>query len=66
MNKGRLAGGVACLLVAAGLAVLIFALPGGKVVFTIGDTNAPWIPVFVLAGIGTALAATAQRGSART
>lgn len=61
MNKGRLIGGILCLVVAALLAVLIFALPEGKVVFMVGDSNAPWIPVIVLAGAGTGLVGTAFR-----
>lgn len=61
MNKGRLIGGIVCLAVAALLAVLIFALPEGKVVFMVGDSNLPWIPVIVLAGVGAALIGTAPR-----
>jgi len=61
MNKGRLIGGIICLAVAALLAVLIFALPEGKVVFMIDDGNMPWIPVIVLAGVGAGLVASAPR-----
>ncbi|MGD2041140.1 MAG: hypothetical protein PVH11_09955 [Anaerolineae bacterium] len=59
MNKGRLIGGLVCVAVAALLAVLMFTLPEGKVVFMIGDSNQPIIPVIVLAGIGVALISSA-------
>jgi hypothetical protein len=61
MNKSRLVGGIVCLVVAALLVVLIFALPEGKVVFMVNDSNAPWIPVIVLAGAGVGLVGTAHR-----
>ena len=61
MNKGKLIGGIICLVVAALLAVLIFALPEGKVVFMIGDSNVPWIPVVVLAAVGAGLVSSAPR-----
>ena len=61
MNKGQLAGGIICLLVAGLLGVAMFALPEGKVVFMIGDSNVPWVPVIVLAGIGVALVSTSWR-----
>jgi len=59
MNKGRLVGGIICLVLAALLAVLVFALPEGKFVFTIGGSNVPWVPVIVLAGVGAGLVGTA-------
>ena len=59
MNKGRLIGGIVCLAIAGLLTALIFALPEGKVVFMISDSNMPWVPVIVLAGIGAALVSTA-------
>jgi hypothetical protein len=37
----------------------MFTLPEGKVVFMIGDSNQPIIPVIVLAGIGVALISSA-------
>lgn len=61
MDKGRLAGGIICLLVAGLLGVAMFALPESKVVFMIGDSNVPWVPVIVLAGIGVALVSTSWR-----
>jgi hypothetical protein len=59
MNKGRLIGGIICLAIAGLFAALIFALPEGEFVFMIGDSNAPWIPVIVLAGVGAGLIGTA-------
>jgi hypothetical protein len=61
MDKGRLVGGIICLLVAGLLGVAMFALPESKVVFMIGDSNVPWVPVIVLAGIGVALVSTSWR-----
>ena len=62
MNKGRLIGGILCLVVAAMLMVLIFTLPEGKVVFMVGDSNVPWIPVIVLAGLGAGLMGVGDAG----
>jgi riboflavin transporter FmnP len=59
MNKGRLLGGIICLALAGLLGVLMFALPEGKVVFMIGDSNVPMIPVLILAGVGAGLVGTA-------
>lgn len=61
MSKGRLIGGVICLVLAALLVVLMFALPEGKVIFMIGDSNVPWVPAIVLAGLGLWLLSTAWR-----
>jgi hypothetical protein len=61
MNKGRLIGGIICLAAATLLAVLIFARPEGTVVFMMGDSNVPWSPVIVLAGLGAGLVGTAPR-----
>lgn len=61
MQKGRLVGGIICLLAAGLLGVAMFALPEGKVVFMIGESNVPWVPVLVLAGIGVALVSTSWR-----
>ena len=61
MNKGRLAGGVICLLAAGLLGVAMLALPEGKVVFMLGDSNVAWVPLIVLAGIGVGLISTSWR-----
>lgn len=66
MNKGRLIGGIICLAAAGLLAVAIFALPEGEFMFMIGDSNTPWIPVIILAGIGAALVGTAPSWGRRT
>jgi hypothetical protein len=60
MNRGRLVGGIICLALAVLLAVLNLTLPAGKVVFMVGDTNAPILPVIVLAIVGLALLITAR------
>jgi hypothetical protein len=64
MSRGRLIGGVICLVLAALLVVLIFALPEGKNVFMIGESNVPWVPSLVLAGLGAWLVSTAWRRQA--
>ena len=61
MKKGRLVGGIVCLVCAGLLGVAMFALSENKVVFMIGDSNVPWVPVLILAGIGVALISTAWR-----
>jgi uncharacterized membrane protein YccC len=61
MNVARLIGGLVCLAAAVLLAVLMFTLPEGKVVFMVGDRNLPIIPVTVLAILGLGLVVTAWR-----
>jgi hypothetical protein len=65
MNKGRLVGGIICLILGALLAVLVLTLPEGKFIFMVGDSNVPWVPVIVLAGVGGGLvnAAWKHRGT---
>ncbi|MCU0521597.1 MAG: hypothetical protein MUF84_12990 [Anaerolineae bacterium] len=58
MKTGRLIGGIACLVVAAVLAVLIIAVPG-KVMYYVDERNVPWLPVGVIAVAGIILVATA-------
>jgi LPXTG-motif cell wall-anchored protein len=55
MKIGRLIGGFFC--VAAGVLLLILdaVLEEGKVVFMIGDTNAPIVPAIGLILVGLAL-----------
>lgn len=62
MNAGRLVGGLICLASAVLLAVAAVALPEGEVVFMVGDTNRPIIPVIVLAGVGVMILTTAAWG----
>lgn len=61
MNKGRLIGGIILVAVAVLLAVLSFVLPEGDVVFMMGDTNAIYVPVFVVGGLGLWMLATARK-----
>ena len=61
MNKGRLIGGIACLVVAAALAVLILVAPG-KVYFILDEQNYPWVPTIVFSIAGIVLVASAGVG----
>jgi hypothetical protein len=61
MNKGRLLGGLICLVLGLLLGVLALTLPEGKVVFMMGDRNLPIVPVIGLVGLGVALLAAAPR-----
>jgi hypothetical protein len=61
MRIGRLIGGIICLLAAVLLAILIFALPEGKVVFIMDEANMPWVPVIALAALGLGQLATSVR-----
>jgi hypothetical protein len=60
MNKSRLIVGIALLAIAALLAVLTVALPGGKMVFMVGDTNIPLLPAVILGILGLVLLVTAR------
>ncbi len=59
MNKTRLVWGIICLVLAALLGGLVFALPPESMVFMLGDRNLPWVPPIVLAIVGLVLLATA-------
>jgi hypothetical protein len=59
MAKGRLIGGTICLALAVLLAVLVFALPEDRMIFVVGNTNAPIIPAAILAVVGVVLLTTA-------
>lgn len=61
MDKGRLVGGIICVAVAVLLTVLSFTLPEGDVAFMVGDTNAIYVPIFVLAGLGLWMLATVRK-----
>jgi hypothetical protein len=41
--------------------VLYFTLPEGDVTFMMGDTNAIYVPIFVLAGLGLWMLATVRK-----
>ncbi len=62
MNKSRLVGGIICLVLAAALAVLTIVLPEDSMMFMIGEQNMPFVPVVILAVIGTVLLATLGSG----
>jgi hypothetical protein len=59
MNRSRLTWGIICLVLAGLLAVLIVVLPPGKLSFTLGDANVPYLPPLVLGFLGIWLLATA-------
>ena len=61
MNKSRLIWGIACLVIAGGLAVANLVLPPENLMFQFGDANVPWLPPVVLAVVGIVLLATAGR-----
>lgn len=63
MNTGRLIWGIICLAIAALLAVLNITLPPEDLMFMIGDTNMPWVPVTALGIIGVVLVISAAQGS---
>ena len=62
MNKSRLIWGIICLALAGLLTVLNLRLSPDKLMFTVGDTNMPWVPPVVLGIVGIVLLATAGRG----
>jgi len=59
MNKSKIVWGIICLLIAGGLSIANIALPPEKLMFQIGDINAPWVPPVVLGIVGIILLATA-------
>ena len=58
MNKSQVIGGIICLVIAACLAAVSFALSPEKVWFLVGENNIPLVPI-VLAVIGVLLLVTA-------
>lgn len=63
MNVSRFIGGIICLLVAALLALLHFALPENELMFMVGDQNASWLPPVILGVVGLLLLITAKSGT---
>ena len=61
MRKGKLIGGIACLVLAVVLAVLSFVVPPDSMIFYAGEANLRWVPAVVLAVIGIWLLSTARR-----
>ena len=62
MNKGQVIWGIILLVLAAGFAVVILALPAEDVMFDIGFGNTPWLAVSIMAVIGVILLASGIRG----
>lgn len=58
MRKERMIGGIICLVLAAGIAVVSWRLPTEKLMFMVGRVN---IPMVVLAVIGLVLLVTAKK-----
>jgi hypothetical protein len=65
MNKGRLVGGIVCLVLAVVLGVLSFVLPADSMIFYAGEQNLRWFPAVILGILGIALLATAGIGRQR-
>lgn len=63
MNKSQLIGGIVCLVIAAFLGVLYFALSPEKFMFLVGENNIPLAPI-ILGAIGLLLLVTARRSEA--
>jgi hypothetical protein len=61
MNRSQAIGGFICLAIAALLAVLTVTLPADKMMFMIGDVNAPIVPVIILAVVGLGLVIMARK-----
>ena len=61
MNVSRLIWGIVCLALAGVLAVLNIVLPPESLMFQVGDTNMPWLPVIILGVVGLVLLAGAGR-----
>ena len=66
MNKSRLIWGIICLALAGLLTVLNLRLSPDKLMFTVGDTNMPWVPPVVLGILGIVLLATAGKREPET
>jgi hypothetical protein len=61
MDKGKLVGGIICLVIAALLTVANLRLPSEDLMFQVGDVNMPWVPPIVLAIVGIILLATMKQ-----
>jgi len=59
MNKSRLIWGIICLILAAVIGVLSFALPLDSPIFYAGEENLRWVPAVVLGILGIVLLASA-------
>jgi hypothetical protein len=61
MDKGKLAGGIICLVIAALLTVANLRLDPEDVMFQVGNVNMPWVPPVVLGIVGIILLATMKQ-----
>lgn len=61
MDKGKLFGGIICLVLAGVLVVANLRLPSEDIMFQVGDFNMPWIPPIVLGIVGIVLLATMKQ-----
>jgi len=64
MDKTRLIGGIVCLVIAAGLGALYFALPRDELMFMVGDSDI-YLPPILLAAAGILLLISARQRSTR-
>ena len=62
VSRGRLVGGLVCLVVGVFLIVLSYALPEEEMMFRVGGANSPSLPGIILAIVGAALVGTAWIG----
>jgi hypothetical protein len=61
MDKGKLVGGIICLVIAGLLTVANLRLPPEDIMFQVGDVNMPWVPPIALAIVGIVLLATMRQ-----
>ena len=61
MDRGKLIGGIICVLIAVFLVVANLRLPSENLMFQIGDVNMPWVPPIVLDIVGIVLLAMSFR-----
>jgi hypothetical protein len=66
MDRGRVAGGIVCLALAAVLGVANLRLPPDQLMFQVGDQNMPWLGPVILGALGIVLLATAFGGRRAT
>jgi hypothetical protein len=61
MDKGKVIGGIICLVVAGLLTIANLRLPPEDLMFQVGDVNMPWVPPIVLGIVGIVLLATMKK-----
>jgi TRAP-type uncharacterized transport system fused permease subunit len=60
MDKSRVIGGIICLVIAAFLGVLYFALPRDELMFMVGESDI-FLPPIILGVVGIMLLLTARK-----